>query len=683
MNKWGVYVMKVSRRIFGHLRLVRRLLVYPLLVFALAALGAGGAVAAQQNASSSANGVPHLRHVFVIMMENHSYSDIMYEHDVPFIHYLARTYGLATQYYGITNPSSPDRVGLLSGTTANLELPNVSGHGLTQNNLIEQLISHHISWGNYYQHNRFSTAANPVYDYTTGTSTTPPPGTFFRFKDLATDPTLLDHFHPLRVLGQQLASSKPGAVPQFVWIRPNSIGNMEGGFRTPGQFTFQGAGPGGAGSVDAALEQGGNNFLATIVPEILNSKAWHSGPSAIFIQFDETSYDASMPQNGFWASNYTLAAGSPTVAAGTVLGGVTRFPFPGGVDGGGHALALVITNTARHVVSSVPYNEYSVLRTIEQGFGLPYLGHAGSPGVHSMAAFFHGGTGAAQSHPQPTAMLPTLSSNYQVALAATPVTTAAGPSTTTTSGVATVSATSDPYFAASTSDQAATTVTIKELKSGVITKNLTFRLVSSTGVRFSTYSSPVGTTALANPSDTGTEFAPSVVSSTEVTLPVAQTSTTPSTAVVTGLLVNVPSTYAAGPVTAAVSSNGVSLGTVTLGTVGRPEAAPRQPAMMAPVVLEGQVAFPFVAPQDATPNALYTIEIEGVNPVTLSGPDRNQFFAARTHATSPVVGDATAELTALAGKQYWVRAQLGNQPGAGSDWSAPATFAALTVSPGA
>jgi hypothetical protein len=48
VNKWGVYVMKVSRRIFGHLRLVRRLLVYPLLVFALAALGAGAVIRERQ-----------------------------------------------------------------------------------------------------------------------------------------------------------------------------------------------------------------------------------------------------------------------------------------------------------------------------------------------------------------------------------------------------------------------------------------------------------------------------------------------------------------------------------------------------------------------------------------------------------------------------------------------------------
>ncbi|MHB1501369.1 MAG: alkaline phosphatase family protein [Candidatus Dormibacteria bacterium] len=674
--------MKSRGWIFGRLSLVQRLLLFPVLIAGLVAMSFGAVVNAEQHSGTGNSGVPHLKHVFVIMMENHSYSDIMYENDLPYIHYLARTYGLATQYYGITNASTPDRVGLLSGTTSKLDLPGVSGHGLSQPTIVNQLMDKNMSWGVYYQHSRFSTTSAPQYNYPGGGGSKA--GTFFRFNFIANNPQLVaEQFHPLRLLGQQLASKNANAVPQFVWIRPNSLGNMEGGFRPPGQFTFQGAGPGGAGSVDAALEQGGNNFLATLVPEIMKSKAWHSGPSAIFIQFDETSYDASMPQNGFWASNSTLAAGSPTVSSGTVLGGANQFPFPGGVNGGGHALALVITNTARHVVSSTPYNEYSVLRTIEQGFGLSYLDHAGSSGVHSMAALFHGGSGAAPAHPQASGMLPALSGNYQVALGATPVTTAARPSTTTTAGVATVSATSDPYFAASTSDQAATTVTIQELAAGVLTKSVTLRLVSPQGVQFSTYSSPVGTTALANPNATGTEFAPSLVTSSQVTLPVVQTSTTPSTAVVTGLLVNVPSTYSAGPVTAAVSSGGVSLGTVVLGTVGRPAAAQSQPIMMAPVVLGGRVAFPFVAARDANSESLYTIEIEGVNPATASGPDTNQFFTAKTHVTTPVVGDTTAELTALAGKQYWVRARLGSESSAARGWSVPATFAALTVSPGA
>ena len=640
--------MKLPDRRFGSPGSLKRLLIYPLLIISLFGLAIGGAVSAQQNAFSTASGVPHLKHVFVIVMENHGYSDIMYEHDVPFIHYLARTYGLATQYYGISNPSSPNRVGLLSGTTANLEEPGVSGHNLTQRSLIDQLIAHHISWGNYYQHSRFSTEANPVYDY----NTKPPTGTFFRFKDIADNPALLAHFHPLRLLGQQLMSVKgAGPVPQFVWIRPNSLGNMEGGYRSPGQFTFQGAGPGGATPPDSQLEAAGNAFLATWVPRILHSRVWHQGPAAIFIAFDETSYDASNAPVGYWASDAGVA-GSPVLPAGVDLSGNPAFPFPGGVDGGGHALALVITNQARHVVSAVPYNEFSILRTIEQGFGLHYLGEAGAPHVHSMAAFFHpqpeSGLGAAMATPQ------LLTGAYPPQLGATPAVTAAPPASVA-STTATITALSDPYFMEATAHQAASTLVIQEKTAGVLRRSIQIKVTSPAGVVLATRSGPVATTRVASPSDTATEFAPSTVSGGLVTIPVSQTSQVPSEVFVTGLLVDVPMGTPAGPVDVTVMSDGADLGTLAVGTVGRPATVGALPVMMAPIVTPGQVQFPFVPPASAGRHALYTLQIEGAYPMVAPARETNERFVGYTMTTGPMVSDAQAELTVLAGKEYWAR----------------------------
>ncbi len=623
-------------------------MVYPLLVSALVGITLGGAVTAQQNGSAPGTGVPHLRHVFVIVMENHSYSDIMYEHDVPFIHYLARTYGLATQYYGITNPSSPNRVGLLSGTTANLEEPGVSGHNLTQRSLIDQLIAHHISWGNYYQHSRFSTEANPVYEY----NSKPPSGTFFRFKDIADNPALLADFHPLRLLGRQLMSAKgAGSVPQFVWIRPNSLGNMEGGYRTPGQFTFQGAGPGGATLADSQLEASGNAFLATWVPRIIHSKAWHQGPAAIFIAFDETSYDASNAPIGYWASDAGVA-GSPVLPAGVDLSGNPSFPFPGGVDGGGHTLALVITNQARHVVSATPYNEFSILRTIEQGFGLSYLGEAGAPHVHSMAAFFHpqasAHSQASMARPQP------LTGAYPPQLAVTPTVVAAPPATVASSG-AIITALSDPYFMEATAHQAAATLVIREKTAGVLANSIQIRVTSPAGIVLASRSGPVATTRVSNPSDTATEFAPATVEGGVVTIPVSQTSQVPSEVFVTGLLVDVPMGAPAGPVDAEVTSNGADLGSLVIGTVGRPADVGDLPVMLAPIVTPGQVQFPFVPPVSAGRHAVYTLQVEGVYPMVPPARDTNERFVGSTTTTGPVVTDGQAELTTLAGKEYWAR----------------------------
>ncbi len=600
--------------------------------------------------------VPHFKHIFMIVMENHSYNDLMYEHDVPYLHQLAETYGIATQYYGVSNPSVADRVALLSGTTAGTELPNSQTTGLTQTNLVDQLSSHHLSWGAFYQHSRVSTVQNPIYNYQHGHST------FLRFADIATNPQRVAHLHPLRQLTSDLATNQ---VPNFVWIAPNSIGNMEGGYRAPGQFTFQGAGPGGATPADSQLENGGNQFLSTWIPKIMHSKAWHSGPSAIFIAFDETSYDASMPADGFWLS-HTGVSGSPVVAAGTNLSGNSHFLFPGGVDGGGHTLALVITNTPHHVVSSTPYNEYSILKTIEAGWHLGYLGHAADPAVHSMSAFFGPPT---HRFAAPAIHVRTLP-GYDTHLKDTPIISQTGPAATSVSSVATLKTSTNPYFVQGETHQVGATVTIQENSAGVLDQNLTLTLPTGGGVTFAQHSSPVGSTRISNPSDQGVQFAPSTVATNQVTLPIVVRSTVPSEAVITGLVLNTTGNAKPGPVVATVSTGGKVLGTVTLGSVGRP-AAGTEPQMMAPIVLNGQMAFPFIPPVNSSKNGRFLIRVEGQYPTSAS-LDLNQYALFNSVTNIPVVSDTSLEITSQAGKQYWVQSQVRGDNRA--SWSTPATF---------
>lgn len=604
-----------------------------------------------------ATSIPYFNHVFVIVMENHSYNDLMYENDVPYIHHLAQEYGLATQYYGVTNPSVGDRVALLSGTTAGTELPNSTTKGLTQPNLIDQLSAHGISWGAFYEHSRLSTAQNPYYNYQHGHST------FLRFADIADNPARISHLHPLRQLATDLSLNQ---LPHFVWIGPNSIGNMEGGYRSPGQFTFQGAGPGGATPADTQLEQGGNQFLATWIPRIMHSKAWHQGANAIFIAFDETSYDASMPTDGYWLS-HTGVAGSPTLAPGINLSGNPSFPFPGGVDGGGHTLALVLTNHPHHVVSSTAYNEYSILKTIEAGWRLGYLGHAAQSDVHAMSAFFGPST---KPFSQPSTTVGSLA-GYDTLLANTPVIQQTFPTATSVSSVASLSTTSNPYFVEGESHQVASTVVIQENQPGTLRQALTFTLPSDTGVTFAQDSNPVGSTNISNPSDQGTQFAPSIVSHTGVSIPIVTASTVLSKVIITGLSVDTTASTKPGPVVATVSSGGQVLGTVTLGSVGKP-ASTATPQMMAPVVLDGAMAFPFVPPTGSVSHHyLARLRVEGQYP-TARQQDPNQYASFQSHTNVPVVSDRAIAITGQAGKQYWVEVQTSGQ--GPHTWSNPATF---------
>jgi hypothetical protein len=61
-------------------------------------------------------GVPHLDHVFVIMMENHGYSQIIHNPNAPFINALAKSANLATNYFGIAHPSLTNYLEVVGGS---------------------------------------------------------------------------------------------------------------------------------------------------------------------------------------------------------------------------------------------------------------------------------------------------------------------------------------------------------------------------------------------------------------------------------------------------------------------------------------------------------------------------------------------------------------------------------------
>jgi len=104
------------------------------------------------------------------------------------------------------------------------------------------------------------------------------------------------------------------------------------------------------------------------VTTIMSSRAW-TRHSAIFIVADEGDFTGNAV-NGGWDSpagccdSPVLPAGDPDISA----------SWPGGLYGGALVPAVVIDPSGpRHFVSNVAYNHYSMLRTIEDAWGLPEL----------------------------------------------------------------------------------------------------------------------------------------------------------------------------------------------------------------------------------------------------------------------------------------------------------------------
>lgn len=81
---------------------------------ALCLLGLTGSMFAQQGPVPK--GVPPLTHVWVIMMENHGYSQIMNNPNAPFINSYAQSANLATNYFGVAHPSLTNYLETVGGS---------------------------------------------------------------------------------------------------------------------------------------------------------------------------------------------------------------------------------------------------------------------------------------------------------------------------------------------------------------------------------------------------------------------------------------------------------------------------------------------------------------------------------------------------------------------------------------
>jgi phosphatidylinositol-3-phosphatase len=89
-----------------------------------------GSMCAQQGAVPK--GVPHLDHVFVIMMENHGYRQIIHNPNAPFINSYAQSANLATNYFAVAHPSLTNYLEVVGGSNFGVQSDNAPDwHDLT------------------------------------------------------------------------------------------------------------------------------------------------------------------------------------------------------------------------------------------------------------------------------------------------------------------------------------------------------------------------------------------------------------------------------------------------------------------------------------------------------------------------------------------------------------------------
>ncbi len=353
---------------------------------ALVPLGAAASqTTATQRGHGGSAGAQRLSHVFIIMLENHAADHVIGDPDAPFITSLARKYGVATHYYGVTHTSEPNYIAATSGSTwwnndddgwytgNHYPDPKIAGNHYPHANIVDELTARHIPWDAYMQ-------AMPTAGYLPDSWPTTPGvsplyvskhNPFILYNDIRFNGQRRDHIKPYTDMAADLNSARP---PRYVWISPDICSDMHGGITTaikgfpdtPCPYSNV------AGDAnDEALKAKADAFVKQAIHTITSSAAW-TGNSVIFLTADETDYDGSDPADNFYASTAGccdspyLPAGDPEISA----------KWPGGLYGGGSAPMIVISRTGpRHAADAEPSNHYSMLLTIEEGLDLTRLGY--------------------------------------------------------------------------------------------------------------------------------------------------------------------------------------------------------------------------------------------------------------------------------------------------------------------
>jgi phosphatidylinositol-3-phosphatase len=352
------------------------------ILLAVALSGCGGSATAPP-----AGPLPPVRHVFVLLLENQAYEATFGPGSAaPYLaHTLPAQGALLPQYYAIGHASLGNYVALVSGQAPNeatqLDCPTfedfkASAAGLDQHGqlpgagcvypksvptLPDQLETAGLSWKAYME----DMGKDPARESDTcghvpiGAPETSNVATisdqyaakhnpFVHFHSIIDDQARCDaHVVNLERLPQDLQSVATTA--NYIFITPNLCDDGHDAECVDGRR-------GGLAAIEV--------FLRTWVPLIERSPAFQAD-GMLIVTFDE--------------SNGADPEGSSACCAERPLPGAKFRPGFGG-PGGGRIGAVVLSRFVKPgTVSAVPYNHYSLLRTVEAIFSQPPLGYAAEP----------------------------------------------------------------------------------------------------------------------------------------------------------------------------------------------------------------------------------------------------------------------------------------------------------------
>src|SRR5216684_3332187 len=171
--------------------------------------GAGG------GGGGTGSSVPHFAHVFLVVEENHSFSDVIGNSNMPYLNSLASANSLATQYYADAHPSLPNYFELTTGegTSITGTLGDSFAGVVTQDNVVRALTAAGKTWKCYAE-----SLPSPGYLGTDSGAYVRRHNPFSYFSDVQNSSSQAADIVPFTQLATDMSNN---ALPDYAFIVPN------------------------------------------------------------------------------------------------------------------------------------------------------------------------------------------------------------------------------------------------------------------------------------------------------------------------------------------------------------------------------------------------------------------------------------------------------------------------------
>jgi phosphatidylinositol-3-phosphatase len=200
--------------------------------------------------------VPAFDHIFLVIMENHSYDEIIGSSDAPYLNQLANRYGVATNYVSVAHPSLPNYLALTGGDTFGVTTDCTDCFQSAPNLAVDRVTASGRSWRAYLESMPSPGYLGDAYPYMQKHNP------FVYYDDVRTDPVQLARVVPASELAADIATAQ--TTPAFGWITPNMLDDMH----------------------DGTVAQG-DAWLSRQIPALLSAPAWTEQRSLLVITWDE------------------------------------------------------------------------------------------------------------------------------------------------------------------------------------------------------------------------------------------------------------------------------------------------------------------------------------------------------------------------------------------------------------